>query len=318
MTNIEFQIKLITPLLIHGADSGELDNMGLTGKALRGCWRFWFRAIVGGLLNDLNPEQIYKRESEIFGSADEDVGAKFKLLVEPIRELETGSYSIKFSRKKINFIGYKEGTEFKITIIPKKDYSENQKNVLLATIWTWANLGAVGQRARRGFGSVVIKNSTRRIFPNGLSIKAYFSNCDELTKHLQKGFCEVQDIFIKWLGSGIAQKKTGVPQDAEYFILQSFDQIKVADIPIKTLDGALNKVHGSDRCKSLGWIRNGRMASPVYTRFHIVNNQYLPIITFCHQKVNGFPNFNDFLNCLHAYMYGRQCAHRVSFPNIGF
>lgn len=46
---IQFKIRFITPLLIHGANSGEADSIGLTGtgKALRGCWRFWFRAMVG-------------------------------------------------------------------------------------------------------------------------------------------------------------------------------------------------------------------------------------------------------------------------------
>lgn len=38
---IEFKVKFITPLLIHGANSREADTIGLTGKALRGCWRFW-------------------------------------------------------------------------------------------------------------------------------------------------------------------------------------------------------------------------------------------------------------------------------------
>jgi CRISPR type III-B/RAMP module RAMP protein Cmr1 len=44
--SIEFKIKFITPLFIHGANSREADSIGLTGKALRGCWRFWSRALV--------------------------------------------------------------------------------------------------------------------------------------------------------------------------------------------------------------------------------------------------------------------------------
>jgi hypothetical protein len=39
-------IRFITPLLIHGANSGEADSIGLTGKALWGCWRLWLRALV--------------------------------------------------------------------------------------------------------------------------------------------------------------------------------------------------------------------------------------------------------------------------------
>ena len=40
---IKFKIKFITPLLIHGENSRIADPLGLTGKALRGCWRFWFK-----------------------------------------------------------------------------------------------------------------------------------------------------------------------------------------------------------------------------------------------------------------------------------
>ncbi|MCS7258113.1 MAG: hypothetical protein NZ601_01885, partial [candidate division WOR-3 bacterium] len=181
------------------------------------------------------------------------------------------------------------GTIFKITIIPKEDYSEIQKKVLWATIWTWANLGAIGQRARRGFGSVVITNvitNNTVEFPSTLLNTPEFNSRDQLIDHLTNGFNEVQDIFINWLGSGNAQKKLDVPQDARYFILQSPNQIKVANNSFKDLATALNKVHGSNRCDCLGWAKgDNKMASPVFTRFHKIKNDYIPIFTYCRQKV---------------------------------
>ncbi len=51
---IEFKIKFVTPLLIHGADSKKADETGLTGKALRGYCRFWFRAMVGGMIPNIS------------------------------------------------------------------------------------------------------------------------------------------------------------------------------------------------------------------------------------------------------------------------
>lgn len=82
MTPIEFKIKFITPLLIHGADPGKADTIGLTGKALRGCWRFWFRAMAGGLVPNISKEDLFKLESNVFGSANEKVGAKFRMVIE--------------------------------------------------------------------------------------------------------------------------------------------------------------------------------------------------------------------------------------------
>ncbi len=80
MRQIEFKVKFITPLLIHGANSREADSIGLTGKALRGCWRFWFRALVGGMVNDIHKhkESLLEFENMIFGSSNEKVGLIFQ------------------------------------------------------------------------------------------------------------------------------------------------------------------------------------------------------------------------------------------------
>jgi CRISPR type III-B/RAMP module RAMP protein Cmr1 len=66
----EFKIRFITPLLIDGANKYSADSAGLTGKALRGSWRFWFRAVIGGMLKDIKNEELLLLESKIFGSAD--------------------------------------------------------------------------------------------------------------------------------------------------------------------------------------------------------------------------------------------------------
>ena len=67
---IRFNVKFVTPLLIGGANGR--DANGLSGKALRGCWRFWCRAIIGGVAKDINRDDLTTLESKVFGQCECD------------------------------------------------------------------------------------------------------------------------------------------------------------------------------------------------------------------------------------------------------
>ena len=131
---VTFNIKFITPLLLHGANSRTPDELGLA-KALRGAWRFWFRAIVGGMLNNASGPELYKLESKVFGSADQDIGAKFRMLVEPVGEPITCEPRIQFSQRMVQFTGFREGCKFKITIRPREGMIDKERDILLCSIW---------------------------------------------------------------------------------------------------------------------------------------------------------------------------------------
>lgn len=337
---LEFKIKFITPLLIHGANSREADTIGLTGKALRGCWRFWFRAIIGGLLqeNELTPDSISKYESEIFGSANEKIGTKFKLLVQPISKLIESVTELKFSEQlkrgkgPTKLIGFQENCEFSLTIIPHQSLLKiNSSNndlklkVLLGSIWVWANFGAIGQRARRGFGSPVIipdiNSPFNILFNNQLPLKETFTDKSDVENYLKPMFIIVQNTVLNWLPENIRVKDKQILPSFPYFILRSSEQILIADDPRNDFTLALQQVHGSNRCDDLGWARgNNRMASPIFTRFHKVNNSFLPVITYCPQKAQTREGERIIPNetCLFAYLYGKTCRHGVVFPYIGF
>ncbi len=160
---LEFNIKFITPLLIGGANN-HVDENGLSGKALRGCWRFWFRAMVGGMIKDISREKIILLENQIFGSANNEIGAKFRLNMEKIDKYKPMHFNLgfkTFNKRKSRMeeakkFGFSEGSSYSISIIPRKTMFEPEINILFATIWLWGNIGAIGSRARRGFGSPVI------------------------------------------------------------------------------------------------------------------------------------------------------------------
>jgi len=292
----KFNIKFISPLLISGAGN-KIDQNGLSGKALRGCWRFWCRAIIGGMIEDMN--NLYKLESKVFGSADSKIGAKFRLIVEERDNYPIKYFNLGFPRGNKN--GFEEGASYSITIIPRSNMGKPEINVLLATIWLWGNLGAVGNRSRRGFGSPIIymDDKYRDIFNMNESNYKFpidekpFTTIKELEDHLKIGLTSIWEIYRNWITNSGMSTVTGTintldaPKSAKFFYLRSIEQIAVGINGFTERDDAIVAVHGRNRCEELG---SGpfRMASPVFIRFHKIDgdnqNKYLPIFTWCEQE----------------------------------
>ncbi len=319
MRQIEFKIKFITPLLIHGAESRKADTIGLTGKALRGCWRFWFRAMVGGMVNNIPKDCLLGLENMIFGSSDENVGAKFRMRVEEITRREDIQAYLGFKYRqgrkegqRAASAGYKEGLTYKVIITPRVMTELELKTlceILLATIWLWGNLGGIGNRARKGFGSPVIElaNNSNPFESLQLPVESAFSNVERIKSHLCNGLKQVWSIFKEWLQDNgctvTGDMETNDVQPQEYFLLNSLKQVAVCTKPYYPRDEAIRAVHGDHNCDELGWVdipsknfRPSRYASPVFIRFHKVNNkelnreEFLPIFTWCKQQ--GVPASN--------------------------
>ena len=299
MEIIKFNVEFITPLLIHGTDNN-VDANGLSSKALRGCWRFWCRALIGGVIKDIEKDQLSKLESNIFGSIDREIGSKFRLKVEEWNGNNPMNIKLGFNYKKgrrkgepAQSKGFEEGASCSITIITRTKMSELEKNVLFATIWLWGNLGTVGNRSRRGFGSPVIylENGSYNPFSNlnGEQIKLpigkqSFDGTNELKSHLINGLEIVWELYAQWINNHEGNIATlPAPKQAPYFILQSFEQIAVGEQGYINRDQAITAVHGTSGCDGLGFaFGNQRLASPVFIRFHKVMDkdglyEYLPI-----------------------------------------
>lgn len=354
MKEIEFNIKFITPLLIGGANPWQVDPAGLTGKALRGCWRFWFRGMVGGMIKNIKVEELKQLESLIFGSAgnkdskNQEIGAKFKMLIEGGNK-NIEDYELGFTRtfkckgkgcKKCNYSGkirpkskgYPENTVYSVKLIPRNNMSEAEIKVLIATIWLWGNLGAIGKRERRGFGSLILelKNETNPFsfdlneinidFP----LKESFEYTEELEGHLQKGVSLVWKVYNQWIKEiNFTTKKnlindissTPAPENSTFFILQSFEQIFVGNKSFIDID-AIDNFHGDSTCKGLGWAeKKNRMASPVFIRMHKIKKSsaenYLPVVTWCKQdKVNNKDPNNSALKYLKRNIDGQRVFER--------
>ncbi|MGC8869393.1 MAG: type III-B CRISPR module RAMP protein Cmr1, partial [Sulfurihydrogenibium sp.] len=62
-----FKIEIITPTIMGGADSKELDSLKIRPSEIKAMMRYVFRAIAGKFVDHKNIEQLLKVEGEIFG-----------------------------------------------------------------------------------------------------------------------------------------------------------------------------------------------------------------------------------------------------------
>jgi CRISPR-associated protein Cmr1 len=187
MEKITFKLEAVTPLFIAGADQKNIKNEGLRPPSIRGLLRWWFRAIIGGMvsLSDLR-----KFEDEIFGSPKQKSSIRITSFVDevpavmkierrrsiktnrlesflilkkantPPTEFELSSglgylwFSISLQVGKGQRLGcYPPGTMFGLTVASP---NKNTLKILLGCLWAIVHLGGLGTRMRRGAGSLKV------------------------------------------------------------------------------------------------------------------------------------------------------------------
>jgi len=165
MEKTTLELETVTPLFIAGADQRNIENEGLRAPSLRGLLRWWFRAIMGGIVST---EDLRELESKIFGSTDQKSSVKILSTTKSQpSEISIPSdlrylwFSIHMQKRKNQRLQcYLPKTKFKITL--SSDDEDNLK-ITLGCLWTLIYLGGAGARMRRGAGSLKINNVSGKI-----------------------------------------------------------------------------------------------------------------------------------------------------------
>ncbi len=228
--------KLVTPMLMHGEDTRVSE---LRPPAIKGAMRFWWRAIHGNLTLD----EMKEEESIIFGGAGDESAIKssfrIKLMTANLQTEQIDPLPHKKSRFGIS--GYKENQNFKITLIGRE--LDSIENIFtLSTI-----LGGLGQRSRRGFGSIQIQESISEEYIRNL--------IEEINPNFNYGSDNAYP-YIRNIEIG-----------KEY--------LKMNEL-IKTISSATHNHNGDGM---FGSVQGGRYASPVCISIIKDNQKYRPIIT---------------------------------------
>ena len=194
MRTLKFKLEVITPMFIAGADQQSIENEGLRPASLRGLMRWWFRAIMGGMVTLKDMQDL---ESRIFGSTQ--VRSRIKITTatdsKPCRidipsKLRYLWFSISMQERK----GYPQKSQFEIVL-----HSDDERALKIASacLWTLVYLGGIGSRMRRGAGSVKIVEASSEIpyefLFKGKTLREAKSFIEENLEKIFKDFREYAD-----------------------------------------------------------------------------------------------------------------------------
>ncbi len=167
MHSITFTCETITPMFLSGAGT----TPELRAPSIKGAMRFWWRA----LQNENSIRELREKETKIFGGsykddANKEINLRSKLILMPPQISKSTpiqisgtphhiQYGCKVSGCDSGFCGKGKQQKamlhtFELTI--KFDDSAITRNELIILVKTTFILGGLGNRERRGFGSVMI------------------------------------------------------------------------------------------------------------------------------------------------------------------
>jgi CRISPR-associated protein Cmr1 len=160
MEKITLELETVTPLFIAGADQRNIENEGLRAPSLRGLLRWWFRAIMGGMVPISDLKEL---ESRIFGSTSKNSSVRiFSTTKSQPLEINVPSnlrylwFSIHMQKRKNQRLQcYLPKTKFKITL---SSHDKDDFKITLGCLWALIYLGGVGARMRRGAGSLKVND----------------------------------------------------------------------------------------------------------------------------------------------------------------
>jgi len=169
--------QIVTPMFI--GDANQLPNDGIRPPSIKGALRFWWRALNWGrYLRDMRDEsaalrQLHQQEARLFGIAadGENTGqGQFILRVSRQPRLNwetqwpinnTGSGYLGFGLMENNQAphrqGIREGVDFELELRFKPKTNDTDIAAMKDTLQVWSLFGGLGSRARRGFGSITLK-----------------------------------------------------------------------------------------------------------------------------------------------------------------
>jgi CRISPR type III-B/RAMP module RAMP protein Cmr1 len=178
-------MEAVSPMFLFGAPSNRSADPELRGAPFRGQLRYWYRTINPGL----SKEDLEKKEALLFGSTN--LGSRVQIHVQPKTSdsVKIGSRYVLPHRNNFSSKAFLEGSIFNLQA---NLINESYIEPFLKSLALLINLGGIGKRARRGFGSLQTENLQSEAFPeryqkfHNLFSETNFQNIDSLIKHIDK------------------------------------------------------------------------------------------------------------------------------------
>ena len=255
MESIVFNCELITPLFMSGADGNTPE---LRPPSIKGALRYWWRAMNG----HLSLEDLKKEEGYIFG----DTSQRSKIIIQGIEVID--NYNIekvaKVPHKPFKNDAIDKGLKFTLrcALSPSKNFNKSQLESLIFLTFT---LGGLGNRSRRGFGSVKIEGFKQ-------------DSMDNIFNHLQN----INPKFKQITEGGMIRIESEFKRANPYPFIKTIEIGRAkSNLIQKIADTTHDLKHREGRIyeASLGFAARERFASPIYVSTVSVINGIAPIIT---------------------------------------
>ncbi|SEN69029.1 type III-B CRISPR module RAMP protein Cmr1 [Lihuaxuella thermophila] len=159
--------RIVTPMFMSGADPQQAE---LRLPSIKGALRYWYRAVDGRYNQNADNGKGCTWEEKIFGGSGSSAGQAAFLMKEDVRNLRHSHFS-KRNRWFIglNYITYsiKEnrpywlpGNKFSIQFLMRPVRNKEAVSfwkALISSVWLLGQIGSLGTRSRRGFGTVALE-----------------------------------------------------------------------------------------------------------------------------------------------------------------
>jgi len=191
LEKISFEIELVTPMFMGGADpQGPLE---FRAASLKGLLRFWFRAIYPGQ---------WQEEERLFGSTDYRSPVKIttsvkKLVDGKVKSDKLHDYAylgyglLKYDKNKQKNLTerpfFDVGTQLTIHFSFVGSLDQNDREKILRAFWALAMFGGLGARSRRGFGSFKVNSPE-----NSYDLPFSFAERQDYFKNMKAALGEIK------------------------------------------------------------------------------------------------------------------------------
>lgn len=145
---LHITLETVTPLLLHGANGKTPE---LRPPSFRGAMRYWWRAALGGIIGDKNLAALHKLESAVFGDTDRGSPISLRIGASDTRKTEAYLLPHKNKVKRDGLLG-----TFELTLSQLRHDDALIWDAACASLELALTFGGVGQRSRRGYGTLRI------------------------------------------------------------------------------------------------------------------------------------------------------------------
>lgn len=284
MKDFSFSLRLDSPLLQSGALSKEIDSTRtLRGPSIRGLLHTFARAAIGPYLAG-NSGDLFKAEQKLLGGASGVGEATFRLDVTGPKFLDE-PFPNRPGGQKSERRGHPDGNQrVRVMFRPRPNACCNDTfpQALLAVAWLAFTFGSLGNRARRGYGSLTI--SSLEGAPAGVDLPTWPeppADGGVLRARLSLGLATAQQLLGAWLDENRVERAKTLSPSGEYkfFMLSTPDQIRVSET-FKSWRPALEALMdaSSDQMarqpalfsRTVGSAGRPRLSSPLWCRLYRV------------------------------------------------